>query len=133
MKYLIDTNVLSELFRQQPDPQVLDWASRTGRVGLSVVTGEEVIFGLSWRPKPRLEERILQFIDEWCEILEITDAIARISARMRGDFQRRGITRDPFDSLIAATAIAHQLIVVTRNTNDFEGCGAALLNPFQVI
>ena len=49
---------------------------------------------------------------------------------MRGAFAAKGITRQPYDMLIAATALLHKIPLATRNTTDFEGCGILLINPF---
>jgi toxin FitB len=49
---------------------------------------------------------------------------------MRGNFRTKGISRSQADILIAATAEIHDLILVTRNTRDFEGCNIQILNPF---
>lgn len=65
------------------------------------------------------------------EILPITADIARRAGEMRRDFLKQGITRQPADMLIAATAQIHGLTLVTRNIRDFEGCGIGLLNPFS--
>jgi predicted nucleic acid-binding protein len=130
MKFLIDTNVLSELFRPRPNRGVLKWAQDVEEVALSVISVEEIFYGLSWRPKPRLEERIVEMIDDFCKVLAVTDDIARTSARLRGEQQRQGRTCEMADMLIAATAQTHRLTLVTRNVRDFEGCGIAILDPF---
>jgi len=55
MSFLVDTNILSELARPRPDRRVVDWAGGLSTVMLSVVTVEEVFFGLSAKPSPRIE------------------------------------------------------------------------------
>ena len=58
------------------------------------------------------------------------EIIARRSGLWRGEFRRQGIPRTQADLLIAATAEVHKLVLVTRNTRDFTGCGLQLFNPF---
>ncbi len=130
MKFLIDTNILSELFRPRPNRGVLKWAEEVEEVALSAISVEEIFYGLSWRTKPRLEARITEMIDNFCEVLAVTDEIARAGAHLRGEHQRHGRTIEAADMLIAATAQAHRLTLVTRNVRDFEGCGVPILNPF---
>lgn len=130
IKYLIDTNIISELSKHSPEQSVLDWASTVNRCALSVVTIEEISFGLAWRPNLKVMNLIEKFIDEYCEIIPITKSIARRAGILRGQFQAAGITRTQADILIAATATEYGLVVVTRNQKDFEGCGVALFDPF---
>ena len=99
--------------------------------GLSVVTVEEIHFGLAWKPNARIEALVDRFLAERCEILPVTRPVARRAGALRGQFRRTGRTRTQADMLIAATAQVHQLPVATRNVRDFEGCGVALLNPFE--
>jgi predicted nucleic acid-binding protein len=129
--FLIDTNVLSEFVRKRPDPGVLQWAREVRRVAVSVATLEEVYFGLSWKPNPRVRLWLEGFLDTNCEILPVTPEIAKRSGEIRGQFQARGQTRSTADMIIASTAQEHDLTLVTRNVRDFADCGILLLNPFH--
>ncbi|HKH46857.1 MAG TPA: type II toxin-antitoxin system VapC family toxin [Thermoanaerobaculia bacterium] len=129
--FLVDTNVLSELVRQRPDPGVLEWAQGIWRVALSSITVEEVCFGLAWKPAPRVARWFEEFLETHCEVLPVTANIARRSGELRGQLQARGLTRESADMLIASTAQVHQLTLVTRNVRHFVDCGISLLNPFR--
>ena len=131
MSYLVDTNVLSELLRKAPNPGVEAWAGQVGRIYLSIVTLEEICFGLGWKPNPRVLARFEKIIEEHCDVLPATEAIARRSGALRGQLQALGKPRSQADMLIAATAAVHGLTLVTRNLSDFEGCGISVLNPFS--
>ncbi len=131
MNYLIDTNIVSELLRPSPNRGVLIWAAGQPMVGISAVTVEEAIYGLTRKANHRLIEGFEARVAEQCHIFPVTEMIARCAGTLRGQFSVRGIVRDQADMLIAATAQVHQLTLVTRNTRDFEGCGIGLLNPFS--
>jgi toxin FitB len=131
MNWLTDTNVLSELARPRPDSGVLDWAAALERIVISAVTVEEITFGLTWKPNPKTQKWLEQFIAESCDVIPVTEMIAGRAGEMRGRFRARGITRSLPDTLIAATADVQRLTLVTRNVRDFEGCGIELLNPFR--
>jgi predicted nucleic acid-binding protein len=132
---LVDTNILSELIRGQPDQGVLAWLQERERVNprlrISVVTVDEIMFGLSWHPTARLRLWFDIFVQRH-EILPITLDVARRAGELRGQLQARGQTRTQADMLIAASAQIHALTVVTRNTRDFDGCGIGVLNPFAI-
>ena len=129
--YLVDTNVLSELMRPRPDAKVLAWARDLVRPSLSVVTLEELYFGLALKPSARMEAWLRQFVERHCDVLPVTEGIAHRCGTMRADRRKRGSTRTQADMLIAATAWEHRLTLVTRNASDFEGCGINVLNPFE--
>lgn len=131
MNYLIDTNIVSELLRPAPNPGVLTWAAKQPTVGVSAVTVEESIYGLTRKANRRLLDGFEALIAEQCHIYSTTETIARCAGDLRGQFSLRGIVRSQADMLIAATAQVHQLTLVTRNIRDFEGCGIGLLNPFS--
>ena len=131
---LVDTNILSELMRPQPDVGVLAWLQGrdavSPRLTISVVTVDEIMFGLSWHPTARLSAWFDAFVQRH-EVLPITTDVARRAGALRGQLQARGQTRTQADMLIAATAQIHALTVVTHNVRDFDGCGIAVLNPFS--
>ncbi|MGH8566931.1 MAG: type II toxin-antitoxin system VapC family toxin [Gammaproteobacteria bacterium] len=131
MRHLADTNVLSELARANPDPGVVAWAQTVSIISLSVVSVEEILFGLTWKPNRRVEVWFDEFLKGYCEICPVTADIARRAGGLRGILAARGQTRTQADMLIAATAQANQQTLVTRNLSDFEGCGIVLLNPFS--
>jgi len=128
---LADTNVLSELARPKPDERVLHWARLVPLpLSLSVITLEEIQFGLTWRPNVAIAAWFETFLAS-CVILPITPAIATRAGQLRGELRRDGRQRTQADMLIAATAQAHQLALATRNGRDFEGCGIPIVNPFE--
>jgi predicted nucleic acid-binding protein len=129
--YLCDTNVLSELARPAPNPGVLAWAAETRNVNISTITIDEVIFGLTLRPNARVLAWFEEFLANSCQVLDVTPAVARLAGAMRARLAGRGQVRTQADMLIAASAAAHGLTLVTRNTKDFIGCGINVLNPFR--
>lgn len=131
MSYLCDTNIISELSRPQPNLGVIAWSANVTTITLSVITIEEITFGLTAKPNPRIQTWFQNFLKNNCQIIPITPEIARLAGEMRGKFRSQGITRSQADILIGATASVHQLTLVTRNIRDFEGCGISLLNPFN--
>jgi toxin FitB len=131
MNYLVDTNVLSELARRKPHAGVQAWARSVSRVALSVVTVEEIFFGLAWKPNPRIRAWFDAFLQQHCDVHPITSEIACVGGELRGRLAGRGAVRTQADMFIAATAQAHHLTLVTRNSRDFEGCGIGVFNPFD--
>lgn len=132
--YLVDTNVVSEARRGSP--QALAWlrAVDPGSVHLSSLSLGEIMRGIALKQKsdPKAARHLAEWLrrirhDHADRILPVTDQISvewgRIAAiRPRGDV----------DGLIAATAIVHDLILVTRDERDFEDTGASVINPWEV-
>ena len=135
MGFLIDTNVISELQKgERTDKNVQAWFDQTNENEqfLSVLVTGEIRLGIERlrRRDPvqalRLEQRLLTLQAKMAgRILPVTDAITNRWGQINAG--------DPFpviDSLLAATALEHDLILVTRNIRDVERSGVRLLNPF---
>jgi predicted nucleic acid-binding protein len=132
MAFLCDTNILSEVMRRRPQPSVSEWFSQQEKIYLSVITVEEIFYGLAYKEAKRQLEWFEKFLRLRAKVLPITPAIARRCGLWRGEFRRQGLVRTQADLLIAATAETHNLVLVTRNTRDFEGCGLQLFDPFII-
>ena len=128
---LWDTNIISELAKPKPDPGVLSFAAQHSQVKISVITLDELYFGLAWKPHPRIRVWLDQFVRDYCDVLPVDQEIVRFAGELRGNFQAQGITRTQADMLIAATAVVSRLSLATRNVADFSGCGVNLINPFE--
>jgi predicted nucleic acid-binding protein len=129
--YLCDTNIISELARPVPNAGVSAWAETVVTIHLSVVSVEEIYFGLAWKPHPKIHAWFDTFFETRCTILLVTADITSRCGTLRGSLQAQGKTRSQADMLLAATAQLHQLTLVTRNIRDLEDCAISLLNPFH--
>jgi len=133
MNFLCDTNIISEVMRKSPNPNVRDWLNGLEFVCLSVITVEEIYCGLANKDARRQKDWFGKFVEFRSEVLPITSAIATRCGIMRGEFRKQGIIRTQADMFIAATAYENGLTVVTRNTDDFEGCNIQVFNPFVAL
>ena len=130
MNFLCDTNIISELVRPQPNPGVLIWVKNLSSINISVITLEEIHYGLTSKPNLKIQNWFDNFIKNDCQILPITAEITQLCGKIRGQQRLSGKTVTQADMMIAATAQIHQLTLVTRNIRDFDSCGIPLFNPF---
>lgn len=135
MSYLLDTMVVSERIKSRPDSNVLAWMAvrRPIDFSISVLTIGEILYGIRRLPaarRARLERWLNQDVPAMFadRILAVDLSVARAWANLRIDAAR---SLSHVDSLIAATAAAHSLIVVTRNERDFADLGVAVENPWR--
>jgi predicted nucleic acid-binding protein len=119
MTFLVDTNVISELSRPQPDPRVLEWVGLRSEITISVITLEEIMFGLTAKPNVRVAAWFQQFFEQYCRVLPITPEIARKAGELRGMLRVQGKQRTQADMLIAATAALHQLTLLPISCVNF--------------
>ena len=135
MSYLLDTNVLSETRKRQPDARVTDWTTETlpERMHVSVLTLGEIEQGIA-RIRGRGDQQQAAGLERWLREVEqgFADRILPVTLSVASAWGRQQYARPlpVIDALIAATARAHELTVVTRNVKDFERSGVQVLNPF---
>ena len=79
MTILCDTNIISELARPQPNPGVLAWSAQVSSISLSVITLEEIAYGLASKPNARVQNWFQVFLKTYCQIIPITAEIAHYS------------------------------------------------------
>ena len=135
---VLDTNVISEIFRPQPAPQVVEWLeSLTGDVAITTVTLAELLAGVRRLPDGRrrsvLSARIdvaLQPYRETRSILAFDDEAADHYAEVFVAREKTGMPISMADAQIAAICRTHHASCATRNTKDFAGTGIALINPW---
>lgn len=127
---LLDSNILSEVLKPQPDAGVSAWFPTQTVLAISVISLDEVLFGLQ---RKRMTVALAQFerLLALAEIVAVDEQVARYAAALRSDFSQQGVTRSQSDMLIAATALARECSIATRNTKDFAGCGVQVVNPFS--
>lgn len=139
MSFLLDTNVLSEIRRPQPDLQVLAWLDQVDedRTYLSVITLAEIARGVALMAEGRRRNELAQWLELDLparfgdRILPVDTQIALIWGKLLASTRKEGIGLSVMDGWIAATAIALQLTLVTRNTRDFENLPLTLLDPWS--
>lgn len=146
MSYLLDTCIISKLRKIKHEPKSLlkDWILSHPETYyfLSVLTVGEIQAGISrLNQKKEEENRKRMMLEDWLlsdliprfrdRILQIDDHTCSIWGVMKGEAFKRNRTLPVIDALIAATAIQHNLILVTENTKDFIETGVRLINPLQ--
>jgi hypothetical protein len=135
MSYLLDTNILSETIRRAPNKSVLTWLKKIPGEALfvSVLTLGEIRKGVEAVEDKKRREKLRLWLEHelpaWFEgrVLPVDIAVADRWGRILAEVGRPVPT---IDSLLAATALHHELRLVTRNARDFEYPGLEVINPF---
>lgn len=138
MSYLIDTNVISELIKVKQDTQVVQWFNSVTNLDLylSVLTIGEIRKGIEKIADIRKKEKIRMWLDQeltsWFagRILPIDQQIANKWGLIQSQSNK---VLPAIDSLIAATALHLDLVLVTRNVKDFNYPGLEVINPFELV
>ena len=139
MNYLLDTCLISELSKSKPDKKVVDWVLSEDETGfyVSVLTFGELHKGVEKLPEYKKKEGLRVWIEDELKdrfqnrIIGIDMRVSILWGRIQCVAEKKGKPMPAIDSLIAATGIAHDLIVVTRNVSDMEQSGVTLLNPWE--
>ena len=138
--FLLDTNIPSELTRPEPEVRVTAWmhTQANRHLYLSAISIGEIRRGIRLLPQGNRQRRLEQWLDRDVldlfagQILPVTRAIAEQWAVLSAARQRRGKPLSMADGLIAATALEHDLILVTRNTKDFANLGLQMLDLWSI-
>ena len=134
MTYLVDANVLSEATKPAPDSKAIAWLRRNERsMAADPIILGEIRFGIHLLPAGRRRRRLEAWFDEGVARIVCVPWDARTGlrwARLLAELRRSGQALPLKDSLIAATALVHGFIIVTRNTRDFKKAGVKTLDPF---
>ena len=134
MKYLVDANVLSEPTKQDPVLSAVEWLVRhEGEISVNPIILGELEYGVLRLPAGRRRDKLLSWFSvgkQKLPMLKMDAETARHWAALLAKLQHQGHAMPIKDSLIAATALQHDLTVATRNVRDFQFAGVRLENPF---
>ena len=136
MRYLVDANVLSEPTRPAPDPKVVEWLRRNEReLAVDPIILGEVRFGILLLRKGKKRTSLERWFDAGIRRLHCLPWDAQTGlrwAQLLAQLRAAGRAMPIKDSLIAATALAHGLTVVTRDRADFQNAGVRIVDPFAI-
>lgn len=139
MSYLLDTNAISEWTKPRPDPGIIVWLDEVDedRTYLSVITVGELRKGIDRLASGRRRDRLDRWLDGELRarfgdrILPVNVAVADEWGKLLARAEKAGRALGGIDALIAATAIVHDLQVVTRNVDHFRPAGVDVICPWQ--
>jgi hypothetical protein len=135
VSYLVDANVLSEPTKATPDPTVVDWLRRhEPDLAVDPIILGEVRFGILLLPKGARRTRLERWFETGIERLQCLPWETETGlqwAQLLATLRASGRAMPIKDSLIAATALVHDLTVVTRNRAGFEKAGVRIVDPFS--
>jgi predicted nucleic acid-binding protein len=136
---ILDTNVVSELMKPEPDLSVISWVSQgdKARFATTSVTQAEILHGVLSLPAGRRRDMIEKAAEAMFEedfsgrILSFDSRAARAYAAVVLERTRRGRPISQFDAQIAAISRSAGAVLATRNAKDFEHCGIGIVNPWN--
>jgi predicted nucleic acid-binding protein len=134
VKYLVDANVLSEPTKPAPQVRVVDWLRRNEReIAVDPIVLGEIRYGILLLPRGKRRAHLEQWFDVGIQRIACLSWEAETGlrwAKLLASLRASGRAMPIKDSLIAATALVHDLIVVTRDRVDFEKAGVRVMDPF---
>ena len=135
MTFLVDANVLSEATKPAPDSNVVEWLRRNeGEIAVDPVIIGEIRFGILLLPRGRKRDRLERWFSGGVQRIHCLPWEASTGLRwaeLLAELRASGQSMPIKDSLIAATALANDLVVSTRNLSDFEKAGVEIVDPFN--
>jgi predicted nucleic acid-binding protein len=135
VKFIADANLLSEPTKPEPAPQVLEWLRRNEEhLAVTPIILGELEYGIMLLPASKRKKQLevwFEKIRSTAYCLDFDSKAATSWAHLLAHLKSKGHAMPIKDSLIAASAIAHNLTVATRNTRDFKNAKVPLINPFE--
>lgn len=135
MKYLVDANVLSEPTKNTPRAEVVEWLRLNERdIAVDPIVLGEMRFGILLLPAGKRRKHLEGWFESGVARLRCLPWEANVGLRwaeLLAQLRAKGTAMPIKDSLIAATALTHDLAVATRNATDFQKAGVRLINPFE--
>ena len=134
---ILDTNVISELMKEQPDSQVKQWIGSQKPQDLALTAIAAIIRGLSRLPKGKrghiLEQNFTAFVHDAFggRIFPFDEEAALFYGGVSATREQTGMKADPVDLMIASIAKNHNASIATRTIKDFTGCEITLINPWE--
>jgi predicted nucleic acid-binding protein len=136
VRYLVDANVLSEPTKPAPDSKVIEWLRRNEReIAVDPIILGELRFGILLLRRGKKRARLERWFEVGVQRLHCLPWEAQTGlrwAQLLASLRAAGRAMPIKDSLIAATALVHDLTVVTRNRADFEKARVSIVDPFAV-
>jgi toxin FitB len=133
LKHLVDANVLSEATKPEPDPRVVEWLRKNERsIVVDPVILGEVRFGILLLARGARRSKLERWFEEGVgriQCLPWDSTVGLHWAQLLADLRRRGRPMSIKDSLIAASALTHDLTLVTLNQRDFKPAQVKLADP----
>jgi predicted nucleic acid-binding protein len=137
--FLLDTNCISEVVRLRPEPRVMAWieAAEESLLYLSVLTLGEIRKGLAALPQGQRRSRLETWLEVELQarfsgrILSIDAAVADRWGLLAANAKVKGKPLSTIDGLLAATAIHHNLTIVSRNVSDLANTQVPVVNPWE--
>ncbi|MHB8318907.1 MAG: PIN domain-containing protein [Acidimicrobiales bacterium] len=133
---IIDTNVISEMMRDEPHPEVLAWTATAGRLHTTAITLAEVGYGIARLPggqrRDQLTATAARVFADFDEVIVSFDArAARRYGRIVASREELGRPIATADAQIAAICVSLDASLATRNTADFDATGISVINPWE--
>jgi predicted nucleic acid-binding protein len=132
-RFLVDANVLSEATKSAPDKRVVEWLGHNEpEVAVDPIILGEIRFGILLLPRGRRRSRLERWFEDGVQRLQCIPWEAATGLRwaeLLATLRAEGRAMPIKDSLIAATALAHDLAVATLNRRDFDAAGVVLVDP----
>jgi predicted nucleic acid-binding protein len=135
MTFLVDANILSELTKQSPHQGVVNWfRTNEAESAVDAIILGEIFAGILALPRGRKRAQLLHWFDsvvDTIQCLPFDATTSRCWAKLIVDLKAKGKSMPVIESLIAATALTHGLILATRNVRDFQHTGIKIVDPFD--